>query len=276
MAKQGGPYKIKGKMNGRSYYSVKNGIGWVSRSINPAMSERVKTAVEYANTRSHNAEFAIKAKFASRWRNLGSGVRGITLPQFQRQDIIKLVTSYMNRDSAPIGKRGFDKQSLTPELCEIIMASAKRRYMGDLGSIELTYQGSAPDEVEFVTARYNYIGGSASDYIAKGFKTMRVTFAKFMISTIKYYDYLQGYVPISSAFTYVNQGSYNINLANDAEETIVFASSPSTRVVDFGESGWFGFVVVLFQPYLPDGRGGTYTQSENSIYIGNPFDHDAW
>lgn len=276
MAKQGGPYKIKGKMNGRAYYSVKNGIGWISRSINPTMSERVKTATEYANTRSHNAEFAIKAKFASSWRNLGSGVRGITLPQFQRQDIIKLVTKYMNRISVPVGHRVFDKQRWTPELCEIIMASAKRRYMGDLGTIELTHQGSAPDEVTSVLARYTYTGGSASDYIAKGIKNMRVTFAKFMVKTIEYDDRARGYLPISSTFTYLNQGSFNINLANDAEETVSFPRSPSSRVVNFGESGWFGFVVVLFQPYIPGINETTYVKSENSIYIGNPFDHEGW
>lgn len=59
MAKQKGTYRIKGKHNGIAYYSVKHGIGDVFRTINSEMSDRVKTAPEYANTRAYAAEFGV-------------------------------------------------------------------------------------------------------------------------------------------------------------------------------------------------------------------------
>lgn len=75
MAKQKGIHRLSGKVDGMSYYSSKNG-GSLVRSINAGMSERVKTAKEYLNTRKNNAEFgmcgdlagAIVKAITSRWR----------------------------------------------------------------------------------------------------------------------------------------------------------------------------------------------------------------
>lgn len=75
MPKQGSLHKINGKADGRSYYYSQNG-GWLSRTINPGMSERVKTAPEFANTRRNGKEFGsigmlcgnIVRSISSRWR----------------------------------------------------------------------------------------------------------------------------------------------------------------------------------------------------------------
>lgn len=75
MAKQYGLHKLGGKVDGQSYYYSKNG-GYVSRKVNPGMSERVKTGKEYANTRKNNSEFGMCGDFAGalirpisqRWR----------------------------------------------------------------------------------------------------------------------------------------------------------------------------------------------------------------
>lgn len=75
MPKQASLHKINGKADGRSYYYSQNG-GWLSRTINPGMSERVKTAPEFANTRRNGKEFGsigmlcggIVRSLSSRWR----------------------------------------------------------------------------------------------------------------------------------------------------------------------------------------------------------------
>lgn len=75
MPKQASLHKINGKADGRSYYYSQNG-GWLSRTINPGMSERVKTAPEFANTRRNGKEFgsigmmcgSIVRSISSRWR----------------------------------------------------------------------------------------------------------------------------------------------------------------------------------------------------------------
>lgn len=64
-------HKINGKADGRSYYYSQNG-GYLSRQINPGMSQRVKTAPEFANTRRNGKEFGSMGMFA------GSIVRSIT------------------------------------------------------------------------------------------------------------------------------------------------------------------------------------------------------
>lgn len=75
MAKQASLHKINGKADGRSYYYSQNG-GYLSRQINPGMSQRVKTAPEFANTRRNGKEFGSMGMLAGgivrmltqRWR----------------------------------------------------------------------------------------------------------------------------------------------------------------------------------------------------------------
>lgn len=75
MAKQTGIHGLKGKVNGMSYYSSKNG-GSLVRKINEGLGQRVKSSREYSNTRKNNAEFKACGSFAgafigaitSRWR----------------------------------------------------------------------------------------------------------------------------------------------------------------------------------------------------------------
>lgn len=75
MAKQRGLHKIAGKVGEVSYYQSQNG-GYLMRHINQGMSERVKTAEEFANTRNNAAEFGAAGKLAGniirpvsqRWR----------------------------------------------------------------------------------------------------------------------------------------------------------------------------------------------------------------
>lgn len=75
MAKQRGIYKSAGKIEGRSYYYSQTG-GYLSRNINPGMSDRVKTDAAFANTRRNANEFGGAGKLAGaiirpvsqRWR----------------------------------------------------------------------------------------------------------------------------------------------------------------------------------------------------------------
>lgn len=75
MAKQTGIHGLRGKVNGMSYYSSKNG-GSLVRKINEGLGARVKSSREYLNTRKNNAEFGACGDFAgafigvitSKWR----------------------------------------------------------------------------------------------------------------------------------------------------------------------------------------------------------------
>lgn len=105
MAKQSGIHGIRGKINGVSYYSSKNG-GQLIRKINEGMSSRVKTAKEYANTRLNNAEFgaagslagAIVRPISQRWRFI--------LDSIATGKLVKAIKAAMMQDTAsPWGER---------------------------------------------------------------------------------------------------------------------------------------------------------------------------
>lgn len=105
MAKQYGIHKLGGKVDGQSYYYSKNG-GFVSRKINIGMSNRVKTAKEYANTRLINAEFgaagslagSIVSPVSQRWRFI--------LNPIATGMLVKVIKAAMMQDTAsPWGER---------------------------------------------------------------------------------------------------------------------------------------------------------------------------
>lgn len=135
MAKQSGIHGIRGKINGVSYYSSKNG-GQLIRKINEGMSSRVKTAKEYANTRLNNAEFgaagslagAIVRPISQRWRFI--------LDSIATGKLVKAIKAAMMQDTAsPWGERvvpltemahlqdvfnGFSKNEMTQEITNVL------------------------------------------------------------------------------------------------------------------------------------------------------------
>lgn len=65
MAKQSGLHQIKGKIGEHSYYQQTGVVGGLVRRINQGLSEKVKTAAAFANTRLNNAEFGQAGRIAS-------------------------------------------------------------------------------------------------------------------------------------------------------------------------------------------------------------------
>lgn len=64
MARQRGPHQLSGKINNLCYYEQKGIRGGLVRRINEAMSERVKSAPEFANTRNANSRFGMCSMYA--------------------------------------------------------------------------------------------------------------------------------------------------------------------------------------------------------------------
>lgn len=95
MAKQSGIHQLRGKVGEMSYYRQTGVAVGLVRAINQAMSGRVKTGDEYANTRLNNAEFGQACRIAGA---LGASVvpkwRPMILPFSQSKlakDVLKLV-----------------------------------------------------------------------------------------------------------------------------------------------------------------------------------------
>lgn len=123
MAKQSGLHQIRGKVGEHSYYTQTGVIGGLIRQINQGMSEKVKTAAAFANTRLNNAEFGYAGRLAAM---LGLYIepkyRPMILP-FSQSKMAKQILDIVKNDSAsPWGERvvtDSDGSKLAPVLSSV-------------------------------------------------------------------------------------------------------------------------------------------------------------
>lgn len=106
MAKQSGLHQIRGKVGEHSYYKQTGVASGLIRSINQGMSQRVKTADEYANVRLNNAEFGQAGRIS---KVLGMFIspkyRPMLLP-FSQSKMCKIILEAIKKDdNAPWGQR---------------------------------------------------------------------------------------------------------------------------------------------------------------------------
>lgn len=148
MAKQASLHKMDGKADGRSYFYSQNG-GYQSRAINPGMSQRVKTAPEYANTRRSNAEYGeaatyagnIISTFTSRWKYM---IHGNVIGKMIK-DVLSMITS----NSGVWGQR--------------VLTSKQRREIITL--LNKYGKNHLPDEIDakFTSEVVSYAGENANE-----------------------------------------------------------------------------------------------------------------
>lgn len=106
MAKQSGLHQLRGKVGEHSYYRQTGIESGIVRSINQAMSGKVKTDDAFVNTRLNNAEFGQAGRIAS---VLGQYItpkyRPMILP-FSQSKMAKVILEYIKNDTtAPWGQR---------------------------------------------------------------------------------------------------------------------------------------------------------------------------
>ena len=127
MAKQSGLHQIKGKVGEFSYYRQSGIANGLIRSINPAMSGRVKTGAEYANTRLNNAEFGQACRIAAQLISaITPKYRPMILP-FSQAKLAKSVLDLIKQTDDTWGERNLDDpqaQSVSP----LVNALAKNNF----------------------------------------------------------------------------------------------------------------------------------------------------
>lgn len=137
MAKQLGIHQLYGKVGEMSYYRQAGISGGLVRTINQAMSGRVKNGDEYANTRLNNAEFGHACRIASA---LGSSVvpkwRPMILP-FSQSKLSKSILSMIKLDTttgSTWGTRSLTQADLTNAIdsLNILAKNAFDRFITDL------------------------------------------------------------------------------------------------------------------------------------------------
>lgn len=138
MAKQRGIHQIRGKVGDMSYYSQSGVNGGLIRSINAGMSDRVKSADEYVNTRLNNAEFGQAGRAAA---VLIKAITPKYRPMFvnmAQSKSLKLMLENIKTNQGAWGQRNF--VDVNGEACaEILNPLAK----GSFDEFGLSFQNSA-------------------------------------------------------------------------------------------------------------------------------------
>lgn len=248
MAKQSGIHGIRGKINGVSYYSSKNG-GQLIRKINEGMSSRVKTAKEYANTRLNNAEFgaagslagAIVRPISQRWRFI--------LDSIATGKLVKAIKAAMMQDTAsPWGERvvpltemahlqdvfnGFSKNEMPQEIVTGLQSN--------LTFDATTNQLSLSDDI-------NMSADTAQQLADKG--ATHITAKVFAFNVRKPYIGADGktYVPAESLMVDISSTFGTSNIAVGAGVGIVSSEALENSIATLNEEAHLGGVLVVFLP----------------------------
>lgn len=136
MAKQSGIHQLRGKVGEMSYYRQAGVEPGLVRRINQGMSDRVKTADEFANTRLNNAEFAHANALA---KSAFDCVKPSWRTMFRRFAIAKMTARFLQdvkRGSGNWGTR-LEEGNLGALYMDALENYAKGgEYQGQYGSVE--------------------------------------------------------------------------------------------------------------------------------------------
>lgn len=212
MAKQSGMHQIKGKVGEYSYYRQSGISNGLIRSINPAMSGRVKTGEEYANTRLNNAEFGQACRIAAK---LISGItpkfRPMILP-FAQAKLAKSVLDLIKQTDDAWGERNLDDPQATA-VSPLINQLAKNNF--DEYGVTL----DTDDQDRLVAKSDNVI--CPAKLAAIGADGYRVRIIPFSLWQGKYDTTQHRY-----HFSFMDTNVYELAMADNEEDVIQGAAYP--------------------------------------------------
>lgn len=248
MAKQSGIHGIRGKINGVSYYSSKNG-GQLIRKINEGMSSRVKTAKEYANTRLNNAEFgaagslagAIVRPISQRWRFI--------LDSIATGKLVKAIKAAMMQDTAsPWGERVVPLTEMA-HLQDVFNGFSKNEMPQEVvTSLQSFVTFNAATSSLNIVGDINMSSDTAQQLTDKG--ATHVSVKVFAFNVRKPYIGADGktYVPAEPLFVDISSTFGQNNIAVAAGEGLIAGDTLSNSIAVLNEESHLGGLLVVFLP----------------------------
>ena len=194
MPKQTGLYQIKGKAQGFSYYRQSGVADPIFRTINPAMSDRVKTEEAFANTRKNNNEFKLAHMFSDilynsitpSWRSMYRRfVMGIMTKRFLEH--IKTGTGIWG-ERIPTQNMGYVMQDVAENFAK------NGVYQGEYGNIEPEIINSVDSDKRYTVPALNCNLSipMQEELVKQGIKGILFSYRYLIIS---YIDYPQPFWP---------------------------------------------------------------------------------
>lgn len=150
MAKQSGIHQLRGKVGEHSYYRQTGIVPGLVRSINQALSGRVKTGEEYANTRLNNQEFGQAGRIAATAiRSITPKYRPMILP-FSQAKAVKDILREIQLATGTWGQRNLTDAN--GDIIAPILNKLSKNNMSDFGITfsnpsegDLSISGAEPD-----------------------------------------------------------------------------------------------------------------------------------
>lgn len=266
MAKQKSIFKIKGVVDGQSFFYSKLG-GYQLRKINPNMSDRVKTEPAFANTRLAAQEFKGAASTAS------AIVRGVTSRWrfFSTPKLVGDLTKYIIAqnpvdETHPWGQR---------YLSEDVLANVQKYYnsrqkvqmpsfIQDYFDRKVTYDGNT-QHLNLSVALTMSINDQVQ-LALQGATHLLVEIWAYEVVFSHYDPILKQWIPALSRLSSQRSMSSTLSLKNDEDLIIFPAMTPAIEFSPTNQTDRMSGVLVTFMP-LKRVEGTYYTlQRLCSVY----------
>lgn len=248
MAKQKSIFKIKGVVDGQSFFYSKLG-GYQLRKINPNMSERVKTEPAFANTRLAAQEFKGAASTASAIvRGVTSRWRFFSTPKLVG-DLTKYIIAQLPSDpSHPWGQR-----ALTWDVMTYVQNYYNSRQKVQMPSFiqeyferKVTYETST-QHLNMSTALTMTVDDQVQ-LMHKGATHLLVEVWAYEVVFSHYDAVLKQWIPALSRLSSTRAISSTLSL-KDNEDLIIFpAITPAIEFKPTNENDRLSGVLVTFMP----------------------------
>lgn len=246
MAKQSGIHQIRGKVGEMSYYQQAGVNAGLVRRINQGLSDRVKTSVEFANTRLNNAEFKTASLVGAAaghsvipaWRSM--------FRRFAQANMVKRVQELIKQDTThpwglrqPIGNMG----RVAAELLENYAKAGQ--YQGQYGLA--TFTPTYDQEGELDDIRFELFGSeeTAANLIAQGITGINV----YLVGAAMFTTIQDDAVRVAAGHSSSTLASGEVTIGND------FQIQPGSIRLD---PAAVGFSPRGYQELLESDNGGVW------------------
>lgn len=243
MAKQSGIHQLNGKLRGVSYYRQKYVKDGLARTINEGMSDRVKNAPEYANTRKNASEFGASGS------TVGAGIR--VLSKKWRYILNPFATGMAQKDMLRIlkqdttgdwGERGFEGAAWKDALCAAITAQSKNSFVQDVKPIPVSVSAASTAGQVSVSFVINYTQGDFQNLAARGAEGIIIELYRVKITPATFIDPEVGYSKATSDFIFVD-GSDMIEIGSTGSMDL--SNSIPGSLTDFADDAPSMFAMLM-------------------------------
>lgn len=248
MAKQKSIFKIKGVVDGQSFFYSKLG-GYQLRKINPNMSERVKTEPAFENTRLAASEFKGAASTASAIvRGVTSRWRFFSTPKLVGDLTKFIIAQYPSDPSHPWGQRTLTQnvlgnvQNYYNSRQKVQMPSFIKQYFDE----KVTYQSSGSQLV--LSTPLTMSLDDQQHLLSQGATHIRMEVWGYEVVFSHYDAILKQWIPALSRLSSIRATSSTMSLINNDDLIIFPASTPAIEFNPTNQADRMSGVLVTYLP----------------------------